>query len=67
MRKIPVFLSIRGAAKVVGATHTAFAKSYHKGQTPKPDGVLNDNPIWLATTIRKYVEGRPERNQIKAN
>lgn len=67
MGKIPVFLSIRGAAKVVGVTHMAFTRSYHKGMTPKPDGVLNDNPIWLETTILDYVAKQSEKDQAKKN
>lgn len=61
MKRIPEFLTLRGAAKLVGVSHNAFTIRYHKGQTPKPDGTLNDNPIWKRSTIEKYVKGESEK------
>lgn len=54
MKRIPEFLSMRGAAKIVGINGSSFALRYHKGQTPKPDGTLNGDPIWRKDTIEKY-------------
>jgi len=63
MKQIPEYLTLRGAAKLVGISHNAFTIRYHKGQTPKPDGVLNNNPIWKVQTIEKYIQNELDKQQ----
>jgi hypothetical protein len=63
MKQIPEFLTLRGAAKLVGISHNAFTIRYHKGQTPKPDGTLNSHPIWKLETIQKYVQAETDKQQ----